>query len=237
MWNTLITLSDGTIATAERGALSIWKPKLEEGEKKFELFKEILTHSDTYQLIEVNPKIFAYAMYGPKLINVYKNDSNEYPLLGNITNVSSHGNNSNGMAKINDNLFGSCSNGGFLYIVSVQPVQIVQKIIFEMGHYFIHFLHKSNDKFIFTSVGDMIIQYKIITDEDDNFIKLEEFDVIKDGIENEAIITTDEGKIFYEQKIENENLNGKTNFFSYEYKKLWNKSFISFILIANILFQ
>ena len=66
----------------------------------------------------------------------------------------------------------------------------------------------------------MIIQYKIITDEDDNFIKLEEFDVIKDGIENEAIITTDEGKIFYEQKIENENLNGKTNFFLYEYKKL-----------------
>ena len=86
-------------------------------------------------------------MYGPKLINVYKNDSNEYPLLGNITNVSSHGNNSNGMAKINDNLFGSCSNGGFLYIVSVQPVQIVQKIIFEMGHYFIRFLHKSNDDF------------------------------------------------------------------------------------------
>ena len=115
--NKEITLSDGTIATAERGALSIWKPKLEEGEKKFELFKEILTHSDTCQLIEVNPKIFASAMYGPKLINVYKNDGNEYSLLGSITNVYSHGNNSNGMAKINDNLFGSCSNRGFLYII------------------------------------------------------------------------------------------------------------------------
>ena len=87
--NKVITLSDGNIATAE-----------------------IITHSDTCQLLEVNPEVFACAIYQTKLINVYKNDSNEYPLLGSITNAESHGSNSNGMAKINNNIF--CSEF-FLY--------------------------------------------------------------------------------------------------------------------------
>ena len=38
--NKIITLSNGTIATAERGALSIWKPKLEEGEKNLNYLKK-----------------------------------------------------------------------------------------------------------------------------------------------------------------------------------------------------
>ena len=80
--NKVITLADGNIATAERGALSIWKPKIEGGEKKFELFKEIITNDDTCQLVEVNPEVFACAIYASKLINVYKNDGNEYPLIG-----------------------------------------------------------------------------------------------------------------------------------------------------------
>ena len=39
--NKVITLSNGDLATAERGALSIWKPKIFEGKKTFEFFKEI----------------------------------------------------------------------------------------------------------------------------------------------------------------------------------------------------
>ena len=73
-FNKVITLSDGSIATAERGAVSIWKPKEENGEKKFEFFKELITNNDTCQLLEVNPQVFACAIYSSKIINVYKND-------------------------------------------------------------------------------------------------------------------------------------------------------------------
>ena len=219
--NKVITLSDGNIATAERGAISIWKPNIELGEKKYEFFKEIITHDDTCQLLEVNPGVFACAIYQSKLINIYKNDGSEYPLIGNITNVESHGNNSNGMAKINDNIFCSGGQKCFLYIVSVVKVQIIQKISFNNNNNFkfIQFIHNSNDGFIFTSYGDGIFQYKIVTDNDGDFVKLEEFERIKDDWKNTAIITTNDGKILYRQY--NGKMN-KTNLFLTYYKKLDN---------------
>ena len=45
--NKVIALSDCNLATAERGVLSIWKPKIEDGIKKFEFFKELITDNDT----------------------------------------------------------------------------------------------------------------------------------------------------------------------------------------------
>ena len=205
--NKVIILSDGNIATAERGVLSIWKPKIEKGEKKFELFKEIITYNDTCQLLEVNPGVFACGIYKRKLINVYKNDGNEYPLLGSITNAESHGSNSNGMAKINDKIFCSGGTKRFLYIISVEPVQIIQKINLGFGNdnefNIIRFICNSNDGFIFTSPEDVIIQYKIISDKNGNFIKLEVFDIIIDGDYNSAILTTSDGRILYKQKMEN----------------------------------
>ena len=219
-FNKVITLSDGNISTAERGAVSIWKPKEENGEKKFEFFKEIKTNSDTCQLLEVNPQVFACAIYGPKVINVYKNDGKEYPILGQIKDAESHGNNSNGMAKINDEIFCSGGKDGYIYIVSVNPVQLIQKLILNKESYcYIHFLHNSGDGFIFTSFKKEIIQYKIITDEEGKFIELQEFDVIKDGLDIKAIITTDNGKIFYTQTTENGYQYGKYNFFLTDYKK------------------
>ena len=59
------------------------------------------------------------------------------------------------MAKINNNIF--CSGGGkfFLYIVSVEPVQIIQIITFYNDNQpYIDFIYNSNDSFIFTSIGD-----------------------------------------------------------------------------------
>ena len=126
--NKIITLSDGNLATAERGALSIWKPKKGK-EGIFEFFKEIITDNDTCQLLEVNPHIFACAIYETKLINIYKNDGNKFPLLGQINNVNSHGNNSNGMAKINDNIFCSGGKNCSIYVISVEPIQVIQTII------------------------------------------------------------------------------------------------------------
>ena len=98
--------------------------------KKIEFCKELITDDDTCQLLEVNSEVFACAIYNSKLIKVYKNYRNEYPLLGNIDNATSHGNNSNAMAKINDNIFCSGGENTYLYIVSVNPVHIIQKIDF-----------------------------------------------------------------------------------------------------------
>ena len=215
--NKVITFSDGNLATAERGVLSIWKPKIEDGIKKFEFFKELITGNDTCQLLEVNPQIFACAIYRSKLIKVYKNEGKDYPLLGNILNVESHGNNSNAMTKVNDNIFCSGGKNGYIYIVSVFPLQVIQKIILTEGLFYISFLHNSNDGFIFTSVRRDIIQYKIIKDERNNFIKLEKFDTITDGEFNSTITTTRDGKIFYSQT--NDNLIYKTKFCLKEYKK------------------
>ena len=217
--NKVITLSDGNIATAERGALSIWKPKKVKENKKFEFFKEIITHNDTCQLLEVNPQVFACAIYNSRLINVYKNDGKDFPLLGQIDNARSHGNNSNGMVKINDNIFCSGGDHGFIYVVSVDPVQVIQKIMLDLedNWHEVLFLHKSTDEFIFTSIRDEIIQFKIIKDEDGNYIRLEKFDIIEDGSYNSAIITTEDGKIFYKRKIENYNEN--TYLFLTKYKK------------------
>ena len=215
--NKVITLSDGNLATAERNVLSIWKPKIEEGIKKFEFFKELITGNDTCQLLEVNPQIFACTIYSSKLIKVYKNEGKDYPLLGNILNAESHGNNSNAMAKINDNIFCSGGKNGYIYIVSVFPLQVIQKLILTEGLFYISFLHNSNDGFIFTSVRRDIIQYKIIKDDRNNFIKLEKFDTITDGEFNSTITTTRDGKIFYSQT--NDNIIYKTKFCLKEYKK------------------
>ena len=123
------------------------------------------------------------------------------------------------MAKINNNIFCSGGEKGFLYIVSVEPLQVIQKLSFYNDNWpFIHFIYNSNDGFIFTSVGDWIIQYEIVTDDDGCFIKLEEFDCIKDGYNNSAIITTNDGKILYKQKMEKTTI--KTNLFLANYKKL-----------------
>ena len=217
-FNKVITLSDGNLATAERNAISIWKPKIEGGLKKFYFFKEITTGYDTCQLLEVNPEVFACAIYRSKEIRVYKNDGKEFPLLGTIDNVESHGTNSNGMCKIDDNIF--CSGGGncFIYIVSINPVQIIQKlIIHENKNNDILFLHNCNDSFIFTSIDDDTIQYKIIRDEDGNFIKLEKFFVYEKVIYNSSIITTEDGKILYKQK--KRNFEDKNKLFLTEYKK------------------
>ena len=182
--------------------------------KQFYFFKELTTGYDTCQLLEVNPEVFACAIYRSKEIRVYKNEGKEFPLLGTIDNVESHGANSNGMCKINNNVFCSGDRNGVIYIASVYPLQIIQKIIFDKVA-FIRFLHNSNDGFIFTSIDNKIFQYKIIKDEDGNFIKLEKYYTYEDAYDNSAIITTDDGKIIYCQKSEDLN----TKFFLTEYFK------------------
>ena len=175
--------------------------------EEFEFYKEIFTNSDTCHLIEVNQNVFACAIYSEKLIKIFNNDEKDYPLLGIINNCESHGNNSNGMAKINDKLFCSGGKEYFIYIICVEPIQLLQKIKIGEGNRlndYIHFLHVSNKGFLFTSDGNNIIQFKIITDEYNNFVELLKFDSINNIYSgSKAIITTEDGKIFYQLKENN----------------------------------
>ena len=200
--NKVITLSNGDLASADTGSITIWKQKIVNNNKidEFELYKEIITDSDTCQLIEVNTNVFACAIYKDKLIRIFKN-CNDYPLLGILRNVESHGKNSNGMAKINDRLFCLGGKNYFIYMVFVEPVQILQKIklINEISLCIISCLNISNKGFLFASYGDNIIQFKIKKDARNNFIELEEFDKKNNYYsQSEAFITTNDGKLFYQ---------------------------------------
>ena len=210
--NKVITLSNGDLAGADRKSISIWKQKKDEKNNlidEFEFYKEILTDYDTCQLVEVNPNVFACAMYSPKMIKIFNNNGSDYPLLGTINNVESHGSNSNGMAKINDILFCSGGKNHFMYIVCVEPIQLIQIIKVFNGNInnILNFVHVSTNGCLLTSYDNYIIIYKIVTDEDNNFIELELISTIDNKYaRSEAIITTDDGKIFYQ-------IEGKQRFF------------------------
>ena len=215
--NKVITLSSGDLAGADRKSVSIWKQKKDEKNNlidKFEYYKEILTDYDTCHLVEVNPNVFACAMHSPKMIKIFNNNGIDYPLLGTINNVESHGNNSNGMAKINDQLFCSGGTNHFMYIVCVEPIQLIQTIKVFNGSIYdnLSFIHVTSNGFLFTSYENYIIIYKIVTDEDNNFIELKLINTIDNQYYgSKAIITTDEGKIFYQVK-------GKQRFFLTSFK-------------------
>ena len=217
--NKVITLSNGDLASADTRTITIWKQKRDKNNNKideFESYKEIFINNDTYQLIEVNQNVFACAIYSEKSIKIFNNDGKDYPLLGMLNNCESQGNNSNGMAKINDTIF--CSGGihYFIYVVCVEPIQLIQKIkLLDDNNSFgyIDFVHISNKWFLFTSYGENIIQYKIIIDEYNNFVEFKEFDRIKNNKNGiEAIITTEDGKIFYQLR------DGRMRFFLTPFK-------------------
>ena len=71
----------------------------------------------------------------------------------------------------------------------------------------------------FASTGKQIIQYQIIKDKDNNFIKLEEIYEIEDSNDNSAIITTEDGKILYNQTFENSEQSTKLILIKYKQLK------------------
>ena len=94
-------------------------------------------------------------------------------------------------------------------MISVIPViQIIQKIIigniYDYGNLTI-FVKVSKDGFLFFKGNKTINQWKIINDEDGNFLELKEMDVIP--IKNNSskdVCLLDDGKIFYQYKSYND---------------------------------
>ena len=90
-----------------------------------------------------------------------------------------------------------------IYVVCVEPVQLIQKIklVSENSLCNITCLCMNDNGFLFASYGENIEQLKVINDIKNNYIEFKEFDMIKNKeSQSEAIVLTDEGKIFYQIK-------------------------------------
>ena len=207
--NKIILLSNKFLVSGDHRSITIWKSNsLDENEINYKQFYEIILNRDVCQLLEVNPSIFVATQYSHGgYFQVYKNDENHFPLKDELTNIKSHDCSSNGLAKINDNLVCSATENLF-YIISIEPLQIIQKIRmnYERG-FTIFYLYVTLDNFLYCK-GDYqsIIQYKIIKDQNNNFIELIEIGKYNNDLRNtsfeKAILPFDDGRIFLvEEKV------------------------------------
>lgn len=170
--NKVITLSNKLLVSSDHRSITIWKSNsYDENKINYEDYFEIIVNNDTCHLLEVNPSVFVATQYRPQLFQVYKNDGNCFPLLSELKNTFTHGNSSNALAKINDNLVCSGAKSLF-YLISIEPLQIIQKIIFENDYFTLYFMHITKDNYLYHNIDYGISQYKIINDEDNNFHEL-----------------------------------------------------------------
>ena len=111
--------------------------------------------------------------------------------------VESHGNSSNGLCKINDKLICSGANNYF-FIICIAPLQVIQK--FPIKNTIVYYIYDTKEDYLYCRGEDGIAQYKIIKDEDNNFIEIIEMDKypIKESYfsEERAILPFDDGRIF-----------------------------------------
>ena len=207
--NKIIILSNKFLVSGDHRSITIWKSNsLEENEINYKQFHEIILNRDVCQLLEVNPSIFVATQFSHGgYFQVYKNDENHFPLKDELSNIKSHDCSSNGLAKINDNLVCSATENLF-YIISIEPLQIIQKIRMNCERGFtIFYLYVTLDNFLYCK-GDYqsIIQYKIIKDQNNNFIELIEMGKYNNDLRNtsfeKAILPFDDGRILLvEEKV------------------------------------
>jgi WD40 repeat protein len=202
--NKVIALSNKLLVSGDHRSITIWKQeKINENNKiNYREYHEIVVKEDTCHLLEVNPSIFIATQY--TRFQVYKNDDKTFPLIGKL-DINSHGNSSNGLAKINDNIVCSGSKE-FLFVLSIIPLQVIQKISMNI-YKNIYFVYTTKDNYLYCKGDSSINQYRIIKDDNNNFIEL--FEIWKYPIngrsfldDEKAIASFDDGRIFF---VENKN--------------------------------
>jgi hypothetical protein len=120
--------------------------------------------------------------------------------------VGTHGYSSNGLARINDKLVCSASKQKVFYVICVEPLQIVQKIYNNFTE--ITYLYITNDKYLYCKQDtNNFIQYKIICDEECNFVELNELGSynLEEDIwsSDKSILPLDDGRIILKAKNNN----------------------------------
>ena len=110
--NKVITLKNKLLVSGDHKTITIWKQKdnTNDGNLEYFDFYQIMINQDTCHLLEVNPNMFVAAQYSQNgTIQLYENNGENFPKIGEIKNAISHGSNSNRLSKINDNYF-CCAN-------------------------------------------------------------------------------------------------------------------------------
>ena len=201
--NKVIVLSNKLLVSSDHRSITIWKPNNKEKNKLlYEDFYETIIDEDTCQLLEVNPSLFVATQYSSETFQLYKNEGKTFPLIGELKDVATHGNSSNGLAKINDKFVCSASKKVF-YIICVEPLQIIQKICNNFIE--ITYLYITTDNYLYCKQeNNNFIQYKIICDEESNFIELNELGIycLGDYVWNndKSILPLDDGRIILKVK-------------------------------------
>ena len=203
--NKIIILYNKLLVSGDRRSITIWKNNNENDNKnknniEYEEFFEIVIDRDICQLLEVNTSVFVSTQYNGGYFQVYRNDNKSFPMLGELTNIATHGSSSNGLGKINDNIV--CSGGKeYISIISIEPLQEIQKImtIEKYSILYINVNKVNNNNYLYMKGYHSIIQYKIINDEDNNFVELIELFNTSNKYDatQKAILTFDDGRIFF----------------------------------------
>ena len=202
----VIALSNKLLVSGDYRSITIWKQtSLDENNINYEDFHEIVLEKKTCHLLEVNPSIFIATQYVDDSFQVYKNDEKNFPLIGELK-LSSHGSSSNGLSKIDDNIVCSGSKT-FIFVVSIIPLQVIQKITMNNKFHNIYYIYSTDDNYLYCRGDFSIYQYRIVKDENDNFIELIKiFDnpVIEGNYDEErAIAPLHDGRIFFVEEINN----------------------------------
>ena len=198
-------MSNKLLVTGDHRSITIWKSNnLNDKRIIYEDFHEIIINRDTCQLLEVNSSIFVATQYSGGYFQVYKNNGDSFPLIGELTKVGEHGCTCNCLSKINDKIVCYATNK-IIIIISLEPIQIIQKIKvnWEDLNMAINYIYITKNNYLYFK-GDFanIIQYKIINDENDNnFVELIEIGKYninyKEYSYEKAIIPFDDGRIFF----------------------------------------
>ena len=192
----VIALSNKLLVSGDHRSITIWKSNNKKNKKElnYEDFYEIIINYDTCNLLEVNPSIFvATQCENGGHFQVYKNEGESFPLIGDL-NLKSHGYSTNGLCKINDKLICSVDRK-FLFIICIAPLQVIQKIFTK--NYSIYNISAAHEDYLYYTDTNCIAQYKIIKDEDNNFIELVEIDKYQKYIKEAPILPFDDGRIFF----------------------------------------
>ena len=128
-------------------------------------------------------------------------------MIGEILNIISHGNGSNGFSKINDKLVCSAAECFFyiykvsFYCICIDPIKIVQQAkLFYEKIFTVIYIYTTRDNYLYCKGKNQNIhQFKIIVYKDNNFIELKEIGIYR-GRQNynneKAILPFDDGRIF-----------------------------------------
>ena len=198
----VIILSNKLLVSGDHRSITIWKSDNKSNEElKYKDFYEILLNYETCNLLEVDPSKFIAAQYGNGgHFQVYKNDGETFPLIGDL-NLDSHGYSTNSLCKINDKLICSLTEDTYFFIICIDPLQVIQK--FFTKNIFPYYIKATKDNYLYYTGKNSIVQNKIIKDEDNNFIELVEIDEhFEKDLYEKSILPFDDGRIFFINKRE-----------------------------------